>query len=173
MKWLGLLAIGCYAVHWGYHLWHGHPANGLWACHLAALVVGIGLLLGSPATLAVGVLWLAIGVPLWIVDVATGGEFTPTSLLTHVGGSIVGIIGLWQLGMPEQAWWKALLALAILQQVCRWITPPKENVNVAFTVYRGMKRWFPSYRWYCLALGLAVGLYFFAAEYGLRQVVNP
>jgi hypothetical protein len=171
MRWLGLLALAFYAVHCVYHVRRGHAEDVLWACHFAALVIGIGLLGGWPTWVAVGVTWLVVGVPLWLLDVASGGEFNLTSVLTHVGGLAVGIVGLRQLGMPSQVWWKALLALAALQQVCRWVTPVEANVNVAFNVYPSMKAYFASYWAYLGTMGVLFAGLFFGIEIALRKVM--
>jgi hypothetical protein len=171
MRGLGLLALAFYAVHGAVHVRAGHPENLLWACHVAAAVIGVGLLLGWATWVAVGVTWLVVGVPLWLIDVATGGEFTPTTVLTHVGGLAVGMVGLWQLRMPGGAWWKALLALAALQQLCRWVTPREANVNVAFSVYPWMEAYFSSYWRYWASMLLLFGLLYFAAEQALRKLM--
>jgi len=171
MPWWGLLPLGFYGIHWGYQLRLGHPENGLWACHVAALVIGVGLLASSATLVTVGLLWLAVGIPLWIFDLLVGGESAPTSVLTHLGGVVVGLIGLHDLEMPDPAWWKALLAIGALQHLCRWVTPEKENVNAAFAVYAPFQRWFSSYRWYQLATALTLGIVFFVAEYGLRKLM--
>jgi hypothetical protein len=171
MKWLGVLALAFYAVHCAWHIRQGHAEDTLWACHVAAALVGVGLLGGWATCVAVGVMWLAVGVPLWLLDVATGGEFSPTSVLTHVGGLVVGLIGLWQLGMPAGVWWKALLALAALQQLCRWVTPAEANVNVAFSVYPWMKVYFSSYWLYYAAMLPLFGLLFFVSEVVLRKLL--
>ena len=114
-------------------------------------------LLEQPVVVAVGVLWLLVGLPLWLLELAGGGEFIPTSLLTHVLGLVVGLVGVWRLGMPEGAWWKATLALLVLNQLCRWVTPVKANVNVAFAIHPGWDRWFSSHLAYILTLTLLLG----------------
>jgi hypothetical protein len=171
MRGLGLLALAFYAVHCAFHVWRGHPEDVLWACHVAAALIGVGLLGSWPTCVAIGVTWLAVGVPLWLFDLAVGGEFSPTSVLTHVGGLIVGLIGLWRLGMPDQVWWKALLALAALQQLCRWVTPEEANVNVAFSVYPWMKAYFASYWVYYAVMMPLFGVLFFGTELVLRKVI--
>jgi hypothetical protein len=171
MKWLGLLALAFYAAHGASCVWRGHAEDVLWSCHVAAVLVGVGLLGGGATWVAVGVTWLIVGEPLWVFDVATGGVLTPTSLLTHVGGLVVGLIGLRQLGVPAGVWWKALLALAALQQLCRWVTPRQANVNAAFTVYPWMQPYFSSYGRYYVAMLLLFGLLFFATEQALRKLV--
>jgi len=171
MRWLGLLALAFYAVHCASHVRRGHVEDVLWSCHIAALLIGVGLLGGWATWVAIGVTWLAVGVPLWLLDVASGGEFNPTSVLTHVGGLVVGIIGLWHLGMPGQVWWKELLALAALQQLCRWVTPAEANVNVAFSVYPSMRAYFASYWVYLGTMGVLFAGIFVVVEIALRKLM--
>lgn len=170
MRWLGALVLTGTAVHAAYHLRHGRPWDLLWMCHVGSLLVGLGLLFRWPQAMGIGVLWLAAGLPFWLLDLATGGEFMPTSLFTHVGGLIAGIVGVIKLGMPAGGWWKAVLALAALHQACRWLTPATANVNLAFSVHPGWERWFPSYRWYYATLLVTLAAAFFGIERGLRRI---
>jgi hypothetical protein len=57
--------------------------------------------------------------------------------------------------LPRHAWWQAVLAFLALQQVCRWLTPPAANINLAFAVWQGWEARFPSYPAY---LAMLVGL---------------
>ena len=132
---LGVVAIVFFAVHAGYHAARGRPEHALWMCHLAALGVGAALIGGWPALNAIAVLWLAVGVPLWLIDLARGGEFFPTSILTHVGGLALGLIGVMRLGFPRGVWAAALSGLIVLVLVCRLATPALADVNLAFTVW--------------------------------------
>jgi hypothetical protein len=142
-----VLALALYAVHAAYHLRDGHPEHLLWACHLAAVFVGVGLLRASPRLNAIGFLWLVIGNALWLLDLAGGGEFIPTSRGTHVGGLALSLIALARLGMPRHAWWQAAAVFLLLQQLTRWLSPAGANVNVAFRVWDGWEGHFPSYPW--------------------------
>jgi hypothetical protein len=173
MKWFGLLVLAGTAIHYGYHLYHHRPWDLLWACHVAAALVGIGCLLDWPPCVGIGLLWLMAGVPLWVLDLVTGGEMTPTSILTHLGGLAVGMSYVGVRGMSAGSWWQAGLALIALQLLCRWVTPASENVNIAFTVYKGWERWFPSYFWYWLMLTIVFALVFALSEYGLRWLFGP
>ena len=94
MKWLALLAFSFTVAHAGFHLRQGRPGDVLWICTLSPAIIGTGLLLGQSTLVAVGVLTLLLGLPLWTLDVWTGREFHPTSVLTHWGGLIVGLVGL-------------------------------------------------------------------------------
>lgn len=164
----GGAALAFYAIHAGQHLVRGHPEDLLWACHLGAVLVGVGILIRSATLNAVGFLWLCMGTALWAIDLSAGGEFIPTSLLTHVGGLAVGGVGVFRLGMPRHAWWKAILAFLILQQLSRWFTSAETNVNLAFGVASGWEDVFPSHLAY-LALLVAVGA---AAFFGVERAAR-
>jgi len=55
---VGLLALAFYAVHCAWHVRQGHAEDGLWACHVAAALIGVGLLGGWATPVAIGVTWL-------------------------------------------------------------------------------------------------------------------
>ena len=139
--WLGLLACAGYATHAGYLVFGGYPYEIIWSCHLAALLVGIGLLAGSKMMNAVGLLCLAVGLPGWIVNVLTGGSFLPTSILTHVLGLVIAIIGARSLGVPRHAWLLAWVFVFALMILTRLITPHDVNVNLAFIPVEGLFPW--------------------------------
>lgn len=92
------------------------------------------------------------------------------SVLTHVGGIIIGIIGIYKTGMVKLSWLRALVGLAALQQLCRWITPEKENVNLAFRVHEGWEKLFPSYGWHLVVLLFLTGIIFLVMEYILKKI---
>ena len=161
---LGWAALLCYAIHGGYHLLHGRPEDLLWACHLGAVLVGVGLLLSAPAVNGIGTLFLCLGLPLWLLDLAGGGVFHPTSCLTHVGGLAVGLYGVRRLGMPGGTWWRATAVLAALILVFLLATPARANVNVAFAVQPGWEGVFPSHPVYlAIMMSLAAGTFFVVA----------
>jgi hypothetical protein len=162
----GGLALAFYAVHAGRHLLQGHPEDLLWVCHLGTVCVGVGLLARLPVMNAVGFLWLATGDPLWLLDLASAGEFIATSLLTHGGGLALGALGLACFGMPRHTWWRAVLAFVALQQICRFTTPPRANVNLAHAVWSGWEEVFPSTIVYQITL-LAIGA---AACFAVEQI---
>lgn len=169
---LGALALACYGVHAVFHVARGHASDALWACHVATLLVSLGAFLEQARPAAIGILWLSFGNALWVLDLSTGGEFFPTSLLTHVLGLGVGLVVVKKLGWPYPSWWRAALAFLALLVVTRAVTPPAENVNLAFSVATGFERWFPSYLAY-LAMLIAVGaLTFLVVELGLRKALS-
>ncbi|MDZ4860482.1 MAG: hypothetical protein SGI88_16015 [Candidatus Hydrogenedentes bacterium] len=173
MALLGAIALSFYAIHASYHVFHGKPENSLWACHLGAAIVGVGFLISSPTTSGIGTLFLAMGTPLWLLDLAAGAEFFPTSCLTHVGGLVIGLYGATRLGVPRGVWWKALITLAVLIGLSRLLTPASANVNVAFAVQRGCESFFHSHATFLAIIMFLAGGFFFIIEHALRRWLAP
>jgi len=167
---LGALAVAFYAIHAAVHVARRQPENLLWVCHLGSLAVGAGLLLRSPALNAVGAFWLCWGLPLWILYLAMGGEFMPTSLGTHVGGLAIGFVGLRRIGLPRGAWWKTVLAWAVLVVFTRVATPPAENVNMAHRVQQGWETSFTSHPVYIVMIGATGAALSLALQFGLPKL---
>lgn len=170
---LGLAAISFFAAHGCYQFWHGRLENLLWACHLADLIVGIGLILKSRTITGTGVVMLGFGVPMWLLAIATGGDFFPTSILTHLGGLAVGIAGLRQLGGLRDDWWKAYLTILLLLVLSRFCTPAEMNVNMAFATWSFARAWFPGLTAHLLSVLTIWATGLFVAERLLRIVAPP
>lgn len=171
-RWLGVAALVCFAIHASYHLLAGRWPDVLWGCHIATLLVGIGALLERAEPVAIGVLWLCFGNPMWILDISTGGELLPTSPFTHVGGLVIGLWVLKRLGVPRRAWLHATAAFLGLLLLSRLVTPRASNVNLAFAVAGGWEKTFPSYPLYLLLMIAAGIATFAAAELGLRKALG-
>lgn len=167
---LGIAAIVCYTIHAGYHLVSGHPEHILWACHLGALIVGVGLLTEKPVVAGIGTLFLCMGTPLWLMELLAGGAFMPTSIFTHVGGLVIGLVGTYHVGLPRGTWWKSVAALAALIALARLVTPAEANVNIAFDVQAGYENYFPSYPVYLVTMIVSAAAYFFTAQFLMRYV---
>ena len=173
MAGFGAVALGCYAVHAGFHLIHDRPEDLLWACHLGAALVGIGLIVSSAALNGTGTLFLCLGTPLWLMYLAGGGDFYLTSCFTHIGGLAIGLYGARRLGFPYGVWWKAVVALVALILVCRLVTPRQANINVAFAIYPGWEKYFSSHMVYLATMICMAAGYFFITEYVLRRWLAP
>jgi hypothetical protein len=169
----GTAALLCYAIHAGFHLLHGRPHDLLWACHIGAAIVGVGLLASSATVNGIGTLFLWLGTPLWLMEVVTGHEeFNPTSCFTHVGGLVLGLYGTYRLGMPKGVWWKAVAVLVGLIGLCRLTTPAYANVNVAFAIPSGWEKQFASHGTYLVTvIGLVAG-YFFITQLVIRLALG-
>lgn len=169
----GLAALGCYAIHASFHILNGRPEEALWMCHLGAALVGIGLLSSSTTTSGIGTLFLCVGTPLWVMYLAGGGEFYPTSCFPHLGGLAIALYSVRRLGLPSGTWWKAVAALVVLILVSRLVTPARANVNVAFAIYPGWEKAFSSHLTYLAVMIVLAAGYFLAFEYALRRWLGP
>lgn len=166
-RWLGVVGLLLYALHAGRRAVLGHPEHLLWMCHVGVLMIATGLLARAAALNTLGTEWLAAGVPLWLADLAAGGEFVPTSVLTHGGGLLLGLVGLRCLGLQRGVWWKSAVALVALAALSRLVTPARDDVNLAFSVLRAGAG--PVTTLAVIAAALIVSAAVFAAiERGLR-----
>ncbi|HEY8183746.1 MAG TPA: hypothetical protein VII32_15995 [Thermoanaerobaculia bacterium] len=170
---LGIAALVGYVIHSAVHLQRGEPYDLLWGCHLAALLVGLGLLFRNATLNAIGLLWSCFGIPLWLLDAMTGGEFMPTAILTHIGAFVIGIYGVRLLGMPRRSAWYALASYFGLWWLTRLITPPRANINLAFHIQPGWENHFPNYPVYFFTLLVGGAATFVIAEPLTRRFAPP
>lgn len=168
---LGLIAIAFYCIHGCYWIIAGEPSNLLWACHLGSLFAGLGLMLRIAVLNAVGVLWLGLGNAFWLLYLIGGGDFILSSAGTHIGGIIVGIIGVRLLGLPGMSWLWALAGLALLQFISRHTTVAKENINLAFRVHEGWENIFPVFGIYIAFLLVIATLSFISFQWLLAKTI--
>ncbi len=160
----GALAILFFTVHAVSLIVHGEPYHLLWACHSGCLLLGLGFLSSRPWLASVGLLWLLLGLPLWAIGLFTDSSYVLTSVLTHLGGPLVGIIGIRTLTVPRYSWLAASVSLLLLWVVTRVVTPPAANVNLAFKVWAGWETVFRSHAVYLLFLFVSATGFFFVIE---------
>jgi hypothetical protein len=164
---LGLCGMLAYGVHATHYVSRRQEENLLWFCHLAALCIGMALLVRSPTLNAIGLLWLTVGTPCWFLYLASGGPLLPGAVLTH-GALLLSLFGVRRLGWPRDAWWKALLALAGVFALTRLVTPPAANVNLAFAIWPGWEPFFPSHAVYLVCLTVLSAAVFLAVSFALH-----
>lgn len=167
---LGIVAILFYVIHGSYWIVKGVPANLLWACHLGSVIVGLGMIFKKPVINSVGVLILLMGNIFWFLYLCGDGEFELTSPLTHIGGLLIGLVGVWRMKFVSFSWLRGVIFLALLQIITRWITPESENINLAFRIHDGWESIFPSYGWYEAFLLVQTSVLFFIFEFILKRV---
>jgi len=168
---MGIVALLLFGAHGLWHVIHHEPHDLLWSCNVACLLIGVGCMIEQRLPVVIGFLWLCFGTPLWLLDLAMGASMIPTSPLTHLGGAVIGIFATRRLGWPPSAWRFAVLALAALLMVSRLVTPPSANVNLAFSVWPGWEKWFPTHGTYLAFLLLVCAASFLAVERAARRFV--
>ncbi|MGE0132715.1 MAG: hypothetical protein AB7U82_31950 [Blastocatellales bacterium] len=144
------------------------PEQILWSCHISNLMLAVGLFLANPFLIRVAVFWLILGVPPWIVDMVWSKLITPVSIFSHLGGVIVAIMAIRQVGAKLWSWIPSLIYFVILQQITRLLTEPGPytNVNVAHFAY-GQWVLFSSYWKYLAVNTLLVAMTLIDIEYFL------
>ncbi len=148
------------------------PEQILWSCHISNLMLGVGMFLGNPFLIRVAVFWLILGVPPWIADMWWSKLITPVSIFSHLGGGVVAILAIRQVGAKLGSWIPSLIYFVILQQITRYLTDPGPytNVNVAHFAYGPMKDWFASYWKYWVVNTSLVALLLIIIEFILLRL---
>ena len=168
----GLLAVVFYAARGVALELRGELPHILWSCHVGCLLSGVAILAGNARALGVGLLFTAAGLPFWVLDLAIRQDFQVTSMLTHVGGLAIAVLGARRLGVPRGTWWRATAGIVLLHLASRLITPAAENVNLSNGYWFGWEGEYVSYPVY-LAIMLAFTATAFAAvEFGARALIR-
>ena len=169
---LGTIAILFY-IQYAFHSYSRETLfNALWICHIGCLLVGLGLLSGISQINAVGFFLLVVGNIGWALYLLAGGELILPSILTHIGGFLIGCFGIYKLGIPGFTFLNAILCFVILQILARFTTPFPENVNLAFSIQKGWEKYFSSHLTYLVFLYTLLTLSFYFLEFSLRKIVQ-
>ncbi|MDH5682566.1 MAG: hypothetical protein OEZ36_13330, partial [Spirochaetota bacterium] len=160
-RFLGILPLVFFGFHF-YESWMlGQEGNLLWACHVSGLLLGLGFLLDNKMLTQVSSLWIVIGFPLWIIDLAYTDLWLVSSFFSHIGNFTLCLYGIYLVGARKNAWVYASFYFFICQGLARVFTDPKLNVNVSHRVYVGMDAVFSSYweQWLVILISVPVVLW--------------
>jgi hypothetical protein len=152
------------------------PEQMLWSCHVSNLMLAVGMLMGNPFLIRVAVFWQILGLPPWVYATTMENTWleprTLVSIFSHLGGCIVAIIAIRQVGGKRGSWIPSLIYFVILQQITRLLTNPGPytNVNVAHFGYGPMKEWFAGYWTYLAVNTAAVALTLIIIEFVLLRL---
>lgn len=138
---LGLVVLGGYGAHAAWHVRHNTPWDAIWICHIAALMIGLGMVLGLARLNGAGFLCAALGLPSWLLYLIDGGDFIPTSVLTHALAPALALAGIHSFGLPRGSAALAFFLLIPLTAASWRFTPPDANVNLAFGPVAGLSLW--------------------------------
>jgi hypothetical protein len=128
-------AMAAIVLHDTAHLHAGRWYDVFWVCNLAALLVGPGVLLRSPALCQIALTWLAPGTLVWLLDVAVAGSnVLPTSWGVHLGGTACAAYGVRRSGVLRLGWLWALAFFGAAVALAWLFVPSAHNVNAAHGV---------------------------------------
>lgn len=167
----GLLPLSFFLVRLIDYIRDGTPSHMFWNCHVANLLLAVGLFFAVRGVIRAASLWLVLGIPPWIYDMFVINIFDPLAFYTHVGGFLAAIWIVSRIGMAQRTWIVALAAHLIWQQVTRVATPPVYNVNISQGPYQGFEHLFSSYWQYWLAAALLAAASLFLVELALRLLL--
>ncbi len=148
----------------------GTPSQVLWMCHLANLILAAGLFLANPLIVRVAVILLVFGVPPWVVDMFVIKIITPVSIVSHLGGMIVGLLAIAKTGMRPWTWPAAIAFFVIVQVLCRFVTPAALNINTSHRVYDIFKSIVSSYPLYWLISTAVLAVSLWVIEMALLKL---
>jgi hypothetical protein len=172
LRTLGLVALCIYIAHGLNHLRLGESRDMLWICNIAPITLAIGCLLVRPTLIAMALMWLTLGTPLWLLDILGGGSWMVTSLFTHFGGWAIAFVAIRRTGIARRSWVHASIGILLAQIAARLFTRPEYNINLAHKVWAGWEHVFPSFPVYwtvLVALNMAV---YFATEVLMVRVLK-
>ena len=172
MKAIAALALLFWAIHAGNHVFVIHsPYDLLWTCNVAPPLLAIGALAKNARACAIALCWLSYGVPIWLLDLATGGGVIATSILTHLGGLALAILAVRNLGFPKHTWLWSVAASMVLVVLARVFTSAEHNVMLSHRVHDGWETHFPSYPPYLALMIAGSAAVFFVVETLFRRFV--
>ncbi|HEY6806899.1 MAG TPA: hypothetical protein VI306_25205 [Pyrinomonadaceae bacterium] len=153
------------------HYWRiNELGNLLWMCNVGNLMFAIGLFFWIRRLMLVAIIWTIPGLLIWILYVVLAWGSFFSSFLAHVGGLVVGMFVLRQIGMDRLTWLYAFAWYLAIQLLSRLITAPNLNVNLAHSIQPGWDHAFGAYWQFWIVLTLAVGFSLFGLDLALRRV---
>jgi hypothetical protein len=128
---LGVALLGAFALHASTKD-AAHLQEVLWVCHVASVLMALGLLSGWYRLVAMGLLLhVGFGTVGWLLDVVATRDTTPTSVLLHLLPLVAGAREVRRKGWPEGVVLPAWLFFTAWVVSCHWLTDPALNVNLS------------------------------------------
>jgi len=104
----------------------------LYGCQVSALITGIGLYFHRRFLVGLGLVFASgMGIPMWLILVATTGTTHVLSVILHVLPPCAAAVYVKRHGLPRHAWLGALLMFTILLPISHYGTDPALNVNLS------------------------------------------
>lgn len=169
-RWIGVLPL----LIFGWRLWQYLSVNTpdwiLYSCHVSTLALGLAMIWGWPLIIRITVIWLMIGLPMWVIDAWVTKVIWIASIFSHVGGFFLALYAIKRVRATGKSWFPALLWFVGLQLITRYTTRPDLNVNVAHFPYEAFKDSYASYWTFWPVCTLVVALLVWLVEFGLARV---
>ena len=137
---LGVALLGAFALH-AASKDAAHLQEMLWLCHVATVLMALGLLAGWHRVVAAGfLLHVGFGTASWVLDILAHHDTTASSVLVHLLPLAVGAIEVRRKGWPSGVVLPAWLFYSAWVVLCRWVTDPALNVNLSHAAWGPLAR---------------------------------
>lgn len=124
------------------------PQMLLYVCYTSNIILGIGIFLNSSNMIGIGVGWLLIGFPLWLIDSILFKDVQISGMFFHVVSLIIGLYLLKYHKISSLICAPAIIIALVLFVFSRLFTNPEYNINAAFRIYQGWEKYFTNYHLY-------------------------
>lgn len=115
----------------------------LWACHIASLILAIGLVLDMPKLIAIGMVFhTGQGIPAWMLDLFVIGDYSITSTLLHTVPLASGAWMLWPKRFPASVLIPTYVLHPFAMLLAYLFTDPALNVMLVHQPYGPFASWF-------------------------------
>ena len=145
----------------------------LWGCDASTVAIAIGLLLGAYRLFTAGALFhLAIGVPAFVIGLATTYVPTITGVGVHTLPPLVGGVVIARRRLPGRPAITAAAGYLGLMTASYLIAPADLNINFSRAVFPPLARLFPSLLLFWLVHLTAAAIVLLSMQALLRRLVR-
>jgi len=170
LRMIGILPFMFFLVQFVHYLRVGQLGHLLWMCNIGNLLLAIGLFWCNRRLTRVAIIWTIPGLFIWFIYVVLAWGVFFSSTLAHVGGLIVGMFVLRQIGMDRGTWLFAFGWYLLVQLLSRVLTAADLNVNLAHRIQPGWEQRFGSYWEFWLVLTVVIAITLWVLEILLRNI---
>ncbi len=112
--------------------------NIFWLCNISTLLAGASLILGLQQSALIGATHVIIGLSCWYFNVIVNNTFGGAiSYITHFSFACVAVYLFFCIPVGRYLWVGCFCWYILSQIQSRLFTPPKENINLAFSIWPG------------------------------------
>jgi hypothetical protein len=145
----------------------------LWGCDASTVAIAIGLMFGTYRLFAAGALFhLSIGVPAFIIGLATTYVPTVTGVGVHTLPPLVGAVVIARRGLRGRPALSAAAGYAGLMIASYLFAPVELNINFCRAVFPPLARFFPSLLLFWLVHLTAAAIVLLSMQALLRRLVR-
>jgi hypothetical protein len=111
----------------------------LWACHVATMILAIGLVADHRRLIGIGTVFhTGQGIPAFTLHLLFGGDRTPTSILLHIAPIAIGAWALWGRPLPRGLVVPAWILTPITMVAAYYLADPALNVMLVHEPFEMM-----------------------------------